>query len=282
MDEEKLTQAIIEEWVRSTTGQFNLKDIYHELYIMSPESKTHVRVIMHRLKEMGIVTAEGKRDGTYRLVDQEAPEENWQAADKRVVELKFPFELEKYVRILPKSLIIVAGSPGSGKTCLLYNILVMNMYEFGIHLFNSEMGLMQINERLLAIDPYISNPAPFHIRHREENFADVIEPDAINLIDYLDFGEEPWQVGSELRKILLKLNEGIAVVAIQKPIGRELGYGAGYSLKSAALYLSMDWGKLKIVKARERADSRVDPLNKAWSFTIDSEGATFQNIRDAG
>lgn len=280
MEKEKPTQATIEEWVKSTTGQFSLQGMFHELYIISPEQKAYCRVIMHRLKEAGIVVALGKRDGLYRLVDQEAPEENWQMVDKRVVELRFPFELEKYIRILPKSLIIVAGSPGSGKTCLLYNILCMNMYEFGIHLFNSEMGLMQIQERLLAIDPYIPNPAPFHLRHREDNFADVIEPDAINLIDYLDLDSEIYMIGAEMKRILQKLNDGVAIVAIQKPIGRELGYGAGYSLKSAALYLSMDWGKLKIVKARERADSKVDPLNKAWSFTIDSEGANFENIRD--
>ena len=39
-----------------------------------------------------------------------------------------------------------------------------------------------------------------------------------------------------------------------------MGYGAGYSLKSASLYLSMDKGKLKIVKARERADNKVNPI----------------------
>ena len=83
---------------------------------MSPEAKAYLRVIMRRLVDKGILVALGKRDGVYRLVDDEAPEENWQMADKRVVELKFPFELEKYVRILPKSLIIVAGSPGAGKT----------------------------------------------------------------------------------------------------------------------------------------------------------------------
>jgi hypothetical protein len=278
---EKTDQTTILEWVKSTSGQFTLKDIYNELYILSPESKAYVRVIMRRLKQAGIVEALGKRDGIYRLVDTEAPEENWQTVDKRVVELKFPFELEKYIRILPKSLIIIAGSPGAGKTALLYNIVCLNMYEFGIHLFNNEMGLMQIQERFNAIDPNIPNPPPFHIRHREENFADVIEPDAINLVDYLDMDSEVYMIGFELKKILAKLNDGIAIVAIQKPIGRELGYGAGYSLKSAALYLSMDRGRLKIIKARERADSRVDPINKVWSFRFDSQGANFLNIRDA-
>lgn len=279
---EKPTQTAIEQWVKSTTGVFSLGNIYSELRILAPETKHYLRVIMRRLVEKGVLIALGKRDGLYRLVDDEAPEENWQFVDKRIVELKFPFELEKFVRILPKSLIILAGASGAGKTAMLYNILCLNMYDFDIHLFNSEMGLMQINERLYAIEPDIPNPAPFHIRHREDNFSDVIEPDAINLIDYLDLESEVYMIGYELKKILHKLNEGVAIVAIQKPEGRELGYGAGYSEKGASVYLSMDRGKLKIVKARERARSEVDPINKAWLFHLDNRGAKFLNIREGG
>lgn len=277
---EKPTQTTIEEWVKSTTGIFSIKNIYSELRILAPETKAHIRVIMHRLREAGIVVALGKRDGLYRLVEDEAPEENWQLADKRSVSLKFPFELEKFVRILPKSLIILAGAPGAGKTAFLYNVLCLNMFEFDCHLFNSEMGLTQINERLYAIEPDIVNPAPFHIRHREDNFSDVIEPDAINLIDYLDLESEVYMIGYELKKILSKLNEGVAIVAIQKPEGRELGYGAGYSLKGASVYLSMDRGRLKIVKARERTNNWVDPVNKTWSFRLDNNGAKFMFVHE--
>lgn len=274
----ELTHRIIEEWVKSTTGVFTLKDIHNELDIGSDRGKANLRVIMFRLKELGIVSSISKRDGLYQLVDGEAPDENWQRADKRIVLLRFPFELEKYIRILPKSLIVIAGAPSAGKTALLYNIVDLNMNDFEIHLFNSEMGLMQIQERFDAINPDIPNPPPFRVRHREDNFADVIEPDAINLIDYLDMDSEVYMIGAELKRILYKLNDGVAIVAIQKPAGRELGYGAGYSLKSSSVYLSMDRGKLKIVKARERANNKIDPINKTWSFMLDNRGARFLNI----
>lgn len=275
------TKIAVEEWVRGTTGIFHLKDIYSELYITSPESKSHVRVTMHRLIQNKVLVAVGKRDGSYRLVDDQAPEINWQGADKTGVPLRFPFQLEKYVRILPKSLIILAGSSGAGKTALLYNIVYMNMDDFVIHLFsNSEMGSTQMDERFTAIDPDIPNPPPFYARRREDNFADVIEPDAINVIDYLDLDNEVFLIGYELKKIIQKLNKGVAIVAIQKPKGRDLGYGAGYSVKSAALYLSMDAGKLKIVKARERAISDVDPLGKTWGFHLDNRGANFIDISE--
>jgi hypothetical protein len=284
---EKLTQIVVEEWVKGTTGQFSLTNIYNELGMLTPESKSHIRVIMHRLTEQGIVVALGKRDGLYRLVEDEAPKINWRGADKMSVPLRFPFELEKFIRILPKSLIILAGSSGAGKTALLYNIVYMNMNDFEIHLFsNSEMGEMQIEERFNAIDPDIPDPLPFETWRREDNFADVIKPDAINVIDYLDLDNEVFLIGYELKKIIQKLNEGVAIVAIQKPPGRDLGYGAGYSVKSASLYLSMDGpkgkgpGKLKIVKARERAISDVDPLNKTWGFRLDNRGANFIDISE--
>ncbi|GAI43216.1 unnamed protein product, partial [marine sediment metagenome] len=140
---DKPTKTAIEEWVRGTTGVFSLTNIYNELCILSPENKHYLRTIMRRLVQAKVLKVPpGKRDGLYCLVDDEAPEEHWQSADKMSVPLRFPFELEKLVRILPKSLIILARSSGAGKTALLYNILYMNMYDFEMHLFNSEMGLM--------------------------------------------------------------------------------------------------------------------------------------------
>lgn len=273
---QELTQGIVAEWIKGTTGVFGIKDIHNELDIGSDKGKAHLRVILYRLAKEGMIIPVSGKDGFYRLIDIEAPDELWQGTKTKGIALKFPFELERYIRILPKSLIIVAGAPGAGKTALLYNIAYLNMYEFIIHIFNSEMGLAQIDERFNAINSGIPNPAPFRVRHREDNFAEVVEPDAINLIDYLDIdATELYMIGAELKKILHKLNQGVAIVAIQKPIGRDLGYGAGFSLKGASLYLSMDSGKLKIIKARERADNKVNPVNKTWSFHLDNTGANF-------
>ena len=274
------SKTVVEEWVAGTTGWFSLTNIYSEMKLMEPEQKAYLRVIIKRLKDEGTIRPHGKRDGLYRLVDDKAPEEHWQRADKMSVPLRFPFELEKWVRILPKSLIILAGSSSAGKTAFLYNVVYLNMHDFPIHLFNSEMGVMQIQERFNAIDSDIPNPAPFHVRSRQENFADVIEPDAINLVDYMDLDSEVYMIGKELKDIIQKLNDGVAIIAIQKPPGRDLGYGAGYSLKSASLYLSMDAGKLKIVKARERAISDIDPLGKTWEFHLDNQGANFIDITE--
>lgn len=268
--------TLIKELVRKSVGRITYSFIDKELDIRTPAEKNLRRVTLKEMCDASEVRREGKIAGVFWLIDDEAPEENWQLAESKSIPLKFPFELERYIRVLPKSLIVVAGAPGAGKTALLYNIAYLNMYDFDIHLFNSEMGLSQIQERFDAIDPDIPNPAPFHIRHREDNFADVIVPDAVNLVDYLDMDSEVYMIGAELKRILYGLGEnGVAVVAIQKPIGRDLGYGAGYSLKSASLYLSMDTGKLKIVKARERADNSIDPRNKTWSFHLDNKGAKF-------
>lgn len=277
---EKHLTFLVKDLIRGSQGRITYAFIDKELDITTPAEKSLRRGVLKEMVDAGEVRRESRVAGVFWLIDDEAPEENWQFADKKVVLLRFPFQLEEYIRVLPKSLIIVAGAPGAGKTTLLYNVANLNMYDFDIHLFNSEMGLSQIQEKLDAINPDIPNPAPFHIRHREDNFADVIEPDAINLIDYLDMDSEVYMIGAELKRILFKLNEGVAIVAIQKPIGRDLGYGAGYSLKSASLYLSMDSHKLKIVKARERADNSVNPINKTWSFKIDNRGAKFTDIKE--
>lgn len=267
--------TLIKELVDKSKGRVTYTYIDRELDIRTPAEKNLRRVVFSDICDKNIVRHDEKLPGVFWKVDTEAPDESWQGADKTTVPLKFPFELERYIRVLPKSLIVVAGAPGTGKTTLLYNIVYLNMYDFDVHLFNNEMGVVQIQEKFDAIDPDIPNPAPFRVRRRESDFADVIEPDAINLIDYLDMDSEVYMIGAELKRILQKLNEGVAIVAIQKPIGRELGYGAGYSLKSASLYLSMDRGKMKIVKARERTDNSINPINKTWNFHIDNNGGKF-------
>ena len=40
-----LTQAVIEEWISLVDGKFNVRDIWHEVGIETPENKTHLREI---------------------------------------------------------------------------------------------------------------------------------------------------------------------------------------------------------------------------------------------
>ncbi len=292
----ELSQALVEEWVALADATFNVRDLDADIGIASPEGKTHRRVILARLKEGGIIKPTG-RDGIWRKVDAELKPVNWREADPgNILPLKFPFEIEKYARIYPKSLVVVTGDKNAGKTGFINKTAALNSPIFPIDLYNSETGLEQMKERLEPLD--IPEDAPFNVYERYENFADVIHPDHISLIDYLDLNSEHYLVAVELDAIFHKLNKGVAIVALQKPpatvtfikgvkkvIDRDLAYGAGATAKRAILYITMTGGengrsgKLKLKYVKNPTKNNVNPNNMTWTYELDDNGVEFVNIQ---
>ena len=284
-----LTQAVVETWLKLVSGAFKIRDIWSELGIESPEGKQHLRVILFRAEEKGLIVCLG--NGIYRKLDSERKPQQWQKADpNKTIPLLFPFGLEEYCRIYPKSIVIVAGSKQAGKTAFLYNFIKLNMTQFPIDLFNSETGVEQMFERFRPLN--IPDPAPFKVYERYDNFADVIHPDHISVIDYLDLNSEVYLVGAEIDAIFRKKITGVAVIGLQKPppsvvyikgvkkvIERDLAYGAGFTAKRAILYITMGSNKLKILYVKTPRNPKVNPDNMSWTFRIGEDGITFENIQ---
>jgi hypothetical protein len=286
----QLTQAVIEEWISLIKGKFSVRDIWNEVGIESPEGKHHLRTILNRLETKGIIVANGG-GGQYRKIDTEAQVIAWQQADpNKVVSLKFPFSEHEVAKIYPKSIVIVAGSKNAGKTAYLYNFIKLNMSQFTIDLFNSETSPEQMHERFEPLD--IPNPAPFTVYERYDNFADVIHPDHISVIDYLDLNSEVYLVGSEIDAIFRKLRTGVAVIGLQKPppsvtyvkgvkkvIDRDLAYGGGFTAKRAVLYITMGENKLKLLYVKTPKQPKVNPNNMTFTYNVGEDGIHFANIQ---
>ena len=284
--------AVVKEWLEGVHGSFEIKNVWQELGITSQKSKHYLRIMLNRLVSQGILTI-GNRDGTYRKVDASMAPVDWQNADtSNSVNLRFPFGIEKYCKIYPRSIIVVAGSKSAGKTAFLYNMVYLNMNgPLHVDLFNSETGPEQIKERLMGFP--IPVPAPFTVYQRYDAFADVINPENLSVIDYLDLGSEVYLVGTEIDAIFRKLTTGVAVIGMQKapPIvtfvrgqkkvqDRDLGYGGAFSAKRAVLYISMGSGKLKLVYVKTPADNKVDANNKCWTFRYGKDGVHFEDIKE--
>jgi len=171
----------------------------------------------------------------------------------------------------------VAGSKNAGKTAFQLNFVVKNMDNpMGLDFFNSETGPEQLNERF---EPFnVPNPAPFNVYERYDAFADVIDPDRISVIDYLDLNSEVYMVGKEIDDIFRKLNKGVCIIALQKPPGRDLAYGAGFTAKRSQLYISLDTCKLKLVYVKTPRGKGANPDNMAWTFKLE-DGVHFNDVQ---
>ena len=246
---------------------FKVSGIDREFNYKTRDAKRYRWQVLETLVKKGELLKLGA--DTYRKLDAELPETDWQAADSLgTMNIRLPFNLHKLVKIFPKSIIIVAGSPNAGKTAWLYNFVVMNYGEFVIDLYNSETSPEQMKERFDNFVIPIPTPAPFRVFERYDNYADVIKPDGISVIDYLDLNSDFYLIGDEIEKIFRKLNKGLAVIGLQKRAGQELAIGGTGTEKKASLYITLDSGILTIKKAKSWMNPEVNPNGIKFTYKL--------------
>jgi len=275
-DEEKSLALLVTEWVDRTEGTyFDVRQIYQDLKVDSRAGRKNVSVIFQRLKQTEVVKAHATKHGYFKRLITDVGEIEWQSADvNNIVQLSWVFGLEKYVNIYPKNICVIAGSFNAGKSAYMLNLVHDNMLFHDVVYFSSEMGAEELKLRLSKFSCGLEG-WDFKARERADNFGDVILPNAINLIDYLEVSNDFYRVADEITEIFSRLDKGIAVIALQKKKGAEMGRGAEFSAEKPRLYLSMDTGKLKIVKAKNWRDPENNPNGLEFFFKLRA-GCQFQ------
>ena len=279
----------IEQWIKTiATGDFHYTSVLGIGKNLSPEQSTRLRKIMYEIchSPKPICESIGKRDGWYRPIQDEPPDLEWQSLEEgKDSGLILPFDLRKYVFIYPDTTTVVAGSKSSGKTGFLYRTVVLNMNRMNtILLTNLEGGKSMLRDRFYDMDIEIPEPAPFRIKPAFDNFHDYIkEKNSLYVIDYIDApdGTDFYLIGAQIKKVDNKLQglNSVAVIGLQKPMGRDTAFGGEQTLKAATLYIAMDTNKLKIVDAKVPADKNFHPKNMQWTFIYQDSGTKFSNIQ---
>jgi hypothetical protein len=271
----------VERWVSVTDGDFSVTDAVQAVQsVTGVTNRDTVRQALKRLKDARKITKSGSKDGVYRRVDDHAEDIDWLSADDETIDFRYPLEIEKYVLTLPKNIIVIAGVPNSGKTAFLLNCVRLNMKIFDIHYFSSEMGSHEFKSRLSKFDLPLNN-WKFHAKERVSDFASVIKPNAINIIDYLEMTEDFWLVAKYLKEIYERLSKGIALVAIQKNPGTDVGLGGYRGMEKPRLYINLEAGKAKIVKAKNWANPETNPNGLELQFKL-IHGCKFAIEKDWG
>jgi hypothetical protein len=164
--------------------------------------------------------------------------------------------------------VIVAGEANAGKTALLLNVVRKNMHLHKIEYFSSEMRAEEFHLRLVKFDDVKMSDWRFSPRERSTKFADVIVPDSLNIIDYLEVTKDFYEVGGDIKDIFDRLGKGIAIIALQKKKGSDIGRGGDFTLEKPRLYMSMQPGEIKIVKGKNWANPHLNPNNMTWKFKL--------------
>ena len=280
------------QWVQASAGWFSNSDIDRELQLTTAGDKHARRTALYRLVKDGVLERHKSKDGVFRRKENTIEVIDWRGADMREMEIKWPFELEKWEITYPGTLDVIAGSSGAGKSAFMLNFVKLNMANHMIRYMTSEMSKQQMKHRLgkFNIGAGEWNFEPIKC---SSNFADKILPDSVNVIDYLEVdGENPSKVVNELREIFDALATGFVLVGLQKKgnetkysakgtrysVRYNLGRGGEFSKEKSRLYLVMDYNELYVEKSSNRRDDDAPPLRgRRWGFDL-YKGCVFQNV----
>jgi|GEM_PF-926071 len=259
----------VSDYISVQTGFFSVNEIIREFDATGPfgrELRKNIHTIIARLAQKGSIEKYGEKSGVYRRVDKEKIMIDWENAQAKALDLQLPLGLDDYVYTLPKAIIAIAGFPSAGKTAFCLETIKTNMMNFNTLYLCSDLGPEEIKSRLEKHEDVPPDGWNFEAIERAGSFADVIDPNGLNVIDYIRL-DEAWRVGAILQSIWDKLENGIAIVCIQKEWGRVLGRGKEYSLEKPRLYLSMDPGKVRIIKCKNFHHG-IDPVGYAKYFDL--------------
>lgn len=105
---------------------------------------------------------------------------------------------------------------------------------------------------------------------RSHDWARVIEPDGLNIIDYLQVYESFYEIGQKITDIRDKLRSGIAIVLIQKKTGESNPQGGEFALEKARVAISLSDNKpYGCIMSLRKVKRPVEPRNNPQGMEID-------------
>jgi len=248
---------------------FDRRTVYNDCHIDTPEARHEAsRKLSYEVKQ-GRLEKTGK--GIFRYINTIVSTIDWvNASEKADSYIRWPygvndqstFGFDGHVIVSPGDIVVIAGEGNTGKTTFCMNLLWENMDYFPCTLMGNEYTPSRTKRRFMQMnwrDPLDEHGKPkFELILRYNNWKDIIRPNHINIIDWINVTDNFYQIGDILEGIKSKLNKGVAICAIQKEKGKDMGRGGSFTMDFPILYLAMGFGQLKVVKGKEYIGKNLD------------------------
>ena len=250
----------VREFITVTNGTFRVSDLERWVTGGNKDSNKAILIALSRMvkEESPVIERIENKSGWYRKLDGQFEIINLDnVEDGKVFNLTLPLGIHKYLEIMPKDLIVFAGVPNSGKTAVLLETLRINMGQFKCFYFSSEMGKHNCKKRISKSTA--TEKWDFKFIEDFPNFIDIIQPDDLNFIDYIEETEgEAYKIPGLLAKIQKRLKKGVAIVALQKNPDKSYAIGGHQTKAKPALFCTIDpkypGALMRIVKAKNYKD----------------------------
>jgi hypothetical protein len=268
----------VRDYVNQQESNIYLTEANTNQQFQQASERAACQMALTRLCKEGVLEKVGR--GHYKKVEQDCADIDLFGGTAQPLDIKYPLGIHELIVTHPKNIIVIAGEPNAGKTAWLLNFAQMNAgHGKDVIYFSSEMGAIELQARLKKFNLPMDEWKKVIWKERASDFAQMIRPNAINIIDFLEVHDEFYKIGLFIKQIFDKLQDGIAVIALQKNKGRDEGLGGGRSIEKARLYLAMEPGKLKIVKAKNWRNDEINPNGLAKTYLLGG-GCNFKKTSD--
>lgn len=270
----------VSSWLEDVSGNFGLVEAYHEADAHTRPEKRAVRAYLNLLATEGHITKDRGKNGRFCKPESELEHMDWESATGERSKLWLPLDIHNMVDIMPRSIIVVAGYGNAGKTKFSLVAGAGNVDNFDVRYFNSEMSEDELKRRVhYEFDENgINALRRMKFYRRSSNFHEVIRPNSLNIVDFLEIHTDFFAAGEQFKQIHDALENGICIINIQRRrkfgyqdreneiTNNDFGVGGEATAEKARLYLAMSYGKIKIVKAKLWPQNMPNPNGMEIDF----------------
>lgn len=289
---ERNIQAEVDSFISVTSGYFSVTDCYSLLQSVTKEERTAIRIALMRRKDKTIEKV-GQKDGVYRRIDTDIEHIDFNEDEGASFPVKLPLNLHDLVDICEGNIILASGEFNAGKTTFALNCLALNKSKIPIRYISSEMRAGEFKARWKAFgvpqEFWMPDDMTEYVALKN-NLPSLIKPDAINIIDYLEFRDGDYTQGAEyMRQIHDKLKTGIAIVCNQHKEGAKLPRAGDLIMEKPRLAITFrkinsgndeNLGYVEIQKAKNVKLGKAD--GKKLKFKIVDKGSRFKTLINWG
>lgn len=266
----------VEKWLSGMENRdFTISQCYGDLCVSTKHDKDSVRRALSRLRETEKIESVGQKSGIYRVINRNIEYTDYKnIVQTPPLDLKLPLGLHKRTLFYPKSLTVIAGVTGTGKTTWALNIMQDNQHKYKFkYFYNAELSPSALNKKLSYFNYPIDAWQFDAISSKYWDYTNIhkqVFPDHINVIDYLEPDPNKiWTIYNLMASISENLGKGMAIILVQKKAGSDFGTGGDWSAKAASFYIALEYQKAKIVKNTYREEDKIgyEFNNINWNIT---------------
>jgi len=263
----------IKEYLIENPGFVTNRDICYQFDLKTRTEKNRLYRALSDLKLQGIASKVPGKPGHWRIIDAQADPIDMFSESPKCLPIPLPLGLSSMVKIHSKDIIVCAGTTNSGKSSFLTSVGYM------AGLLRGCQGQIHIEKENIYIDTvknvladktmdykspmdqvcYMNSESPDELKRRVQsypmakmafskmeayermnNFVDLIKPNAINIIDYMEIVRDFHEVAGFISEIYQALDQGVAFIALQKKSNEQFARGGEFSAEKARLYLTLE------------------------------------------